>query len=188
LPAPARQQLQKLLPRHRAVPVLVGDLDHISQVVLSEVLAQFVGDPAQVADGDEAGAFGVEEGEDVVDVLCGVALDQSWREEVDELLEGDVSGAFRVEVEDQLVDGFVAGLGAEGGECVAEFCVGEEVPLGLMEPAWSLSKMSKMSLISRMSVSLRPARWYGRVSNFGFTACCGDCLVALLMRRSNYYH
>jgi hypothetical protein len=95
----------------------------------------------------------------MVDVLCGVSLDESGREEVDELFEGDVACSFRVEIQDKLVDGFVAGIGSEGGQGVSEFCMKWGVPLGLMEPTCSLSKMSKISLISRMSVSLRPGRW-----------------------------
>ena len=78
-------------------------------------------DSPEVAGRDEAGAFGVEEGEDVVDVGGGVVVVEAGSEQVDELFEGNVSCALRVEVEYELVDGLVAGFRAEGSECVAEF-------------------------------------------------------------------
>lgn len=95
----------------------------------------------------------------MVDIFRSVVLNEPWREEVDELFEGDVACSFRIEIQDELVDGFVAGIGSEGGQCIPQFYLSRRVPLGLMEPTCSLSKMSKISLISRMSVSFRPGRW-----------------------------
>jgi hypothetical protein len=119
--APASDQLVELLPRHHAVLVFVGPADHVREVLLAEVFSDFVRDSPEVAGGDEAGAFGVEEGEEVVDVGGGVVVDEAGSEQVDELFEGDVSCALGVEVEDELVNGLVAGFRAEGGECAAEF-------------------------------------------------------------------
>lgn len=118
--APASDQLVELLPRDHAVLVLVGPADHVGEVLLAEVFSEFVRDPPEVAGRDEAGAFGVEEGEDVVDVGGGVVVNQAGSEQVDELFEGNVACALRIEVEDELVNGLVAGLGSERGQCVAE--------------------------------------------------------------------
>lgn len=51
----------------------------------------------------------------MVNVLGRVTLNEPGREEVDELFEGDVACSFRVEIQDELVDGLVAGIGSKGG-------------------------------------------------------------------------
>ena len=70
---------------------------------------------------------------------------------MDELLEGDVTLAFRAQIDHQLVDTFCLDLVSQSGEGGFEVWISMGVPLGLMEPQCSLSNMSKISLISRMS-------------------------------------
>ena len=70
---------------------------------------------------------------------------------MDELLEGDVALAFSAQVDHQLVGALCLDLVSESGEGGFEVWMGRGVPLGLMEPQCSLSNMSKISLISRMS-------------------------------------
>jgi hypothetical protein len=82
-----------------------------------------VGDPPQVLNRDEARPLSVEQAEDVVDVVDRVVFDQSRRQQVDELLEGDIASALSVQLQDHLVDRLVAGLGAKGGQGAFEFWV-----------------------------------------------------------------
>lgn len=72
-----------------------------------------MGDPSEVSHRDKAGAFCVKEVEDVVNVFSCILLDESWRQKVNKLLEGDVSSPLCVQIKDQLIDGLVAGLRTE---------------------------------------------------------------------------
>ena len=53
----------ELLLGDESVVVGVGAVDELLQLLLGDVLAELLGDPAQVLDGDEAGALVVVEGE-----------------------------------------------------------------------------------------------------------------------------
>lgn len=77
---------------------------------------------------------------------------------MDEFLKADAAGPLGVVVEDDLVDGLVFAVGAEGSKGVSDFWMWQAVREGLIRPVCSLSKMSKDSLISRMSVSVSPGR------------------------------
>jgi hypothetical protein len=135
----AHQQIIELLPADSSVPVLVGPANHALQIFLAEILPDLQCDPAQVPHADEPGLLSVEQGEDLVDVVASVVLQQPRRQQVDELFEGDVAGALAVQVQNDLVDAVGAGFGSEGGEGGLEFWIGGEVPAGLMEPTCSRS-------------------------------------------------
>lgn len=77
-------------------------------------------DSSEVLDGDESSPFGVEKTEDMVDIVSSIVLDESRREEVDELFERNIASALSIQVQDDLVNGLVAGLRAKRSHSVPE--------------------------------------------------------------------
>lgn len=86
---------------------------------------------------------------------------------MDELLETNVAVAFAVHIQQHLENSLRSGLGAQCCHCVFYFYMRKLSPLALIDPTCSLSKRSKYSLISRMSLSVSPYRTYGFALNFG---------------------
>ena len=96
--------MEEFVPRHSTILVLVCSFYHVLEVFLSEVFAKLMRDSSQILHSNEASPFGVEETKDVVDIFPGVLFDESWREQMDELFESDVACAFRVQIDDHLID------------------------------------------------------------------------------------
>ena len=67
-----------------------------------------MGYPSEVLDTDVSCFVRIEQCKYFIDIFSGVLGEQSGSEEMNELFEGDMSGAFRCIVEDDLIDRLVA--------------------------------------------------------------------------------
>ncbi len=100
----------ELLLGDQSIMVDISPHDQFLKFLFGDILADFLGDSSEVLDGDEAGAFVVEEGEDLVDVDAGVAVADLLGQQVQPLLEVDVAVAVGVQIGDHLEDRAVFGL------------------------------------------------------------------------------
>ena len=96
-----------------AIAVSVGLVDHFLDLVVGHVLAELLGHPLQVLEGDFAGLVVVEESERLQHFLSGVALSHFLRHHVEEFREVDHAAAVAVGVSNHFSDFLLLGLEAE---------------------------------------------------------------------------
>lgn len=89
------------------VPVAIGLIDHLLQLLISHGLAQFSGNSLQIFEGNLASAVIVEESEGLEDLLSGVSLRNLASHEFHEVGELDHSLSLTVDLSNHLFHFFL---------------------------------------------------------------------------------
>merc|ERR1719433_447183 len=105
---------QELLFVHFAVPVAIGLIDHLLQLLVGHALAELLGNALQILEGDFAGLVVIEKAKSFEDLVLGIPIKDLMSHHLQELFVSDCPAAVIVHVGDHFLNLLLFGFETQG--------------------------------------------------------------------------